>query len=511
LHWSQRLGLDTGNKELCPTRPAALNRTVLSLTRKKRKARKLTFAEKLTHAVERNNSLLCVGLDPRPDRFPPEIVAQSDPIFAFNRTIIDATTDLVCAYKPNFAFYEAQGLEGLAALRRTIEYIHEVTDVPVILDAKRSDIGSTAQAYAKAAFEVWGADAVTVNPYLGHDAVQPFTAYADRGVFLLCHTSNPGATDLQTLDCGGRPLYQVVAEQAACWGANVGLVIGATYPQALRAVREMAPRMWILLPGVGAQGGDLEAALAAGLEEQGSGIIVSASRSIIYAENPRVEAQELRNRINSTRRMPTSHIPHPTSHTVLILALADTGCVRFGDFTLHSGQRSPIYIDLRLLVSHPSTLRDVARGYAQLLRPLAFDRLAAIPYAALPIGTAVSLELGCPLIYPRKEAKAHGTRRDVEGEFQKGELVVVLDDVITTGNSKLEAIAPLEELSLRVKDIVVLIDREQGGREVLEERGYRLHAVFGLGEMLDVLVQHGRISTAQRDEVKAFLAGGPSP
>jgi uridine monophosphate synthetase len=397
-----------------------------------------------------------------------------------------------------------------------------MADVPVLLDAKRGDIGSTAEAYAKAAFEVWGADAVTVNPYLGHDAVQPFTAYADRGIFLLCHTSNPGATDLQTLDCGGRPLYQVVAEQAVRWGANVGLVIGATYPQALRAVREMAPQMWILLPGVGAQGGDLEAALAVGLDEQGSGIIVSASRSIIYAEDPRAAAQELRDRINAARSVPNSQLPTPKSTNLpfthhLALTLADIGCVRFGDFTLRSGQHSPIYIDLRLLVSYPTVLRQVAQAYTRLLRgdwgldtghwDLKFDRLAAIPYAALPIGTAVSLELGCPFIYPRKEVKGYGTRRAVEGEFQKGERVVVLDDLITTGASKLEAIAPLEELGLQVEDVVVLIDREQGGQEYLEERGYRLHAVFGLGEMLDVLAQHGRISTAQRDEVKAFLAG----
>jgi uridine monophosphate synthetase len=477
----------------------------------------LTFDEKLTHAVERNDSLLCVGLDPRPDHFPPQVMAQPDSILAFNKTIIDATADLACAYKPNFAFYEAQGLEGMAALRRTIEYIHEVTDVPVILDAKRGDIGSTAEAYAQAAFEVWGADAVTVNPYLGHDAVQPFTTYADRGVFLLCHTSNPGATDLQTLDCGGRPLYQVVAEQAVRWGANVGLVIGATYPQALWAVREMDPQMWILLPGVGAQGGDLEAALAAGLDEQRSGVIVSASRSIIYTKDPRAAAQELRDRINAARSMPNSQIAIPKSQILalsrdqLILALADIGCVKFGQFTLASGLQSPIYIDLRLLVSHPSVLRNVARAYAQLLHPLAFDRLAAIPYAALPIGTAVSLELGCPLIYPRKEVKDHGTQRVVEGEFQKGERIAVLDDLITTGASKLEAIAPLEELGLRVEDVVVLMDREQGGQEYLEERGYRLHAVFGLGEMLDVLAQYGRISTAQRDEVKAFLAGSQSP
>ena len=483
----------------------------------------MTFAEKLIQAIEQNDSLLCVGLDPRPDRFPPQAMDQPDPIFVFNKTIVDATADLVCAFKPNFAFYEAQGLQGLAALRRTIEYIHKVTDVPVILDAKRGDIGSTAEAYAKAAFEVWGADAVTVNPYLGHDAVQPFTAYADRGVFLLCHTSNPGATDLQTLGCGGRPLYQVVAEYAVRWDANVGLVIGATYPQALRALRELAPQMWILLPGIGTQKGDLEAALAAGLDKQGSGLIVSASRSIIYAEDPRAAAQELRDRINAARQRTKSQIANRKSQIAkssrerLILELAEVGCMKFGQFTLRSGQRSPIYIDLRLLVSHPTVLRQVAQAYVQLLQEvwgldighwdLKFDRLAAIPYAALPIGTAVSLELGCPLIYPRKEAKAHGTRRTVEGEFQKGERVVILDDVITTGASKLEAIAPLEELGLQVKDVVVLIDREQGGREHLKERGYRLHAVFGLGEILDVLTQHGRISTAKRDEVEAFLAG----
>jgi uridine monophosphate synthetase len=468
------------------------------------------FAEKLARAVAVNKSLLCIGLDPHLSHFPQALASEPLPIFTFNKTIIDATHDLACAYKPNFAFYEVQGLEGLAALRRTIDYVHEVTDVPVILDAKRNDIGSTAEAYARAAFEVWGADAVTVNPYLGHDSVQPFTAYADRGVFLLCHTSNPGATDLQTLDCGGRPLYQAVAEQAARWGANIGLVIGATYPQALRVVREMAPQMWILLPGVGTQGGDLEAALSAGLDAHGSGLIVNASRSIIYAAAPRAAAQELRDRINAAR----SNLQSPISispRDQLILALADIRCVRFGDFTLRSGQRSPIYIDLRLLVSHPNVLRDVARSYAQLLRPLAFDRLAAIPYAALPIGTAVSLELGCPLIYPRKEVKGHGTRQAVEGAFQQGERVVVLDDLITTGASKLEAIAPLEELGLQVKDIIVLIDREQGGREDLEKRGYRLHAVFGLGEMLDVLAQNDRISTAQRDEVKAFLAESRNP
>jgi len=466
----------------------------------------MEFYQQLTRAVQRNDSLLCVGLDPRPEKLPP-----GDDLFSFNRRIVDVTRDLACAYKPNFAFYESAGPGGLEALRRTIAYIHETTDVPVILDAKRNDIGSTAAAYARAAFQVWGADAVTVNPYLGHDSVTPFTAYADRGVFLLCHTSNPGATDLQTLPCPGRPLYEVVAEKAAAWGT--GLVVGATYPEALAHVRALAPQAWILLPGVGAQGGDLAAALAAGLRADGLGLIVNVSRGILYAPDPRQAALDLRAQINTARAGQDRILPGD-ARLALTLALADIGAVQFGEFTLTSGQKSPIYIDLRLLASHPNILRQVAHAYTDLLRrelSLAPGesciRLAAIQYAALPIGTAVALEMGLPLIYPRKEARTHGTARQIEGEFRPGDRVVVLDDLITTGGSKLEAIAPLEAAGLVVRDVVVLIDREQGGREELEAAGYRLHALLGLREMLDTLVEAGRITGGQRDEVAAFLWG----
>jgi uridine monophosphate synthetase len=479
----------------------------------------MRFYEWLAEAAKRNESLLCVGLDPRPERLAP-----GDDLFSFNRRIVEATRDLVCAYKPNYAFYEVAGPAGLEALCRTVAYVHETTDVPVILDAKRGDIGSTAAAYARAAFEVWGADALTVNPYLGGDSVMPFTAYADRGVFLLCHTSNPGATDLQTLPvavhgtdpCPSRPLYEVVAEKAADWGT--GLVVGATYPEALARVRTLAPQAWILLPGVGAQGGDLEAALGAGLRADGLGVVVNSSRGIIYAGDPRQAALDLRERINAARAGLGAIPPHTRRvdpRAALTLALAELGAVKFGQFTLASGKRSPIYIDLRLLASYPNVLGQVARAYATLLRRVlaAEDqglgiRLAAIPYAALPIGTAVSLETGLPLIYPRKEVKAHGTARQIEGEFRPGERAVVLDDLITTGGSKLAAIEPLEAAGLEVRDVVVLIDREQGGREELELAGYRLHAVLCLGEMLDYLVEAGRISAEQRDEVGAFLWGG---
>ncbi len=466
----------------------------------------MEFFEKLATMVKHNDSLLCVGLDPDPSRFPPPLLEEHHPLFAFNKGIIDATRDLVCAYKPNIAFYEAEGLAGLEALKKTMDYIPE--DIPVILDAKRGDIGSTARAYARAAFEAWGADALTLNPYLGQDSLEPYSEYPGKGLFLLCHTSNPGAEDFQTLECQGHPLYEVVSEKAVEWG--LGLVVGATYPQALRKIRATAPQTWILVPGVGAQGGDLEEALAAGLNAEGQGLIFSSSRSIIYAPDPHLAAQELRDRINHGRRRVQASRPEPQAPTLkdeLTLALYDLGCVRFGDFTLVSGQRSPIYLDLRLLVSDPRLLKKVAQAYAELLRGLDFERLAAIPYAALPVGTAVAMEMGVPLVYTRKEAKEYGTKRGVEGKFTEGERVVVLDDLITTGLSKLRSIAPLEEVGLRVEEVVVLVDREQGGGDQLAANGYRLHAVLGLREMLGILAQHGRISLEQRDQVVAFLEG----
>jgi uridine monophosphate synthetase len=237
---------------------------------------------------------------------------------------------------------------------------------------------------------------------------------------------------------------------------------------------------------------------------------VNSSRGIIYAADPRQAALDLRNQINTARAQiqPTVFDPR----TALTFALADIGAIKFGDFTLASGKKSPIYVDLRLLASHPDVLRQVALAYADLLRreilsrrSSTIDRLAAIPYAALPIGTAVSLETGLPLIYPRKEAKDYGTARQIEGEFQPGDRAVILDDLITTGGSKLKAIAPLEAAGLEVQDVVVLIDREQGGGQELAEAGYHLHAVLGLRQMLNMLVEGKRISKEQRDKAADFL------
>ena len=269
------------------------------------------FVQQLERAWEKNDSLVCVGLDPEIERFPAHVRAMPSPIFQFNRSIIDATADLVCAYKPQFAHYAAYEAED--QLERTIEYIHRAhPGVPVILDAKRGDIGNTAERYAIEAFERYGADAVTVNPYLGGDSLEPFLRHAERGVLVLCRTSNPGGSDLQDLPVEGRPLYQVVAELAARrWNSrgNCLLVVGATYPRELAAVRALVGDMPLLVPGVGAQGGDVEQVVANGRTRSGTGLIISSSRAILYAsagedfaEAARGVTARLRGEINTSRR-----------------------------------------------------------------------------------------------------------------------------------------------------------------------------------------------------------------
>jgi len=270
----------------------------------------MNFMQALHQRWHTANTLVCVGLDPEPDKFPSHIKTGPDPVFTFCRAIIDATADYACAFKPQIAHFAALGEED--ALARLITYIHENhPDIPVILDAKRGDIGSTAAHYAREAFERYQADAVTVNPYLGHDALQPFLGYCDKGVIILCRTSNPGAGDFQDLPVNGRPLYQHVAEQATQkWNIhhNCALVVGATWPEQLREVRAIIGEMPLLVPGVGAQGGDAQAVVENAKTTDGTGLIVSASRSILYASNgddyPQAAAKSartLRDTLNAAR------------------------------------------------------------------------------------------------------------------------------------------------------------------------------------------------------------------
>ncbi|KAA0071298.1 orotidine-5'-phosphate decarboxylase [Rhodanobacter sp. T12-5] len=268
------------------------------------------FMQSLQQAWTRNDSLVCVGLDPEPAKFPAHLRDTPDAVFDFCRAIVDATADLVCAFKPQIAHFAALRAED--TLERLIAHIHaQHPGVPVILDAKRGDIGSTAQHYATEAFERYRADAVTLNPYLGRDSIQPFLDHADKGVILLCRTSNPGGADFQALDCGGQPLYLRVAETVAReWNANgnCALVTGATWPEEIRQVRALVGNMPLLVPGIGAQGGDIEAVMRAGCTAQGSGLMINSSRGIIYAghgedfaNRARAAAIDLRDAINRCR------------------------------------------------------------------------------------------------------------------------------------------------------------------------------------------------------------------
>ena len=498
----------------------------------------MSFYTKLEAAAHRNNTLLCVGLDPTPEACPDRFLHTANTshseagddaerkcqsLLDWNRAVIEATSDLVCCYKPNIAFYEALGQPGMELLRATIAAIPE--NIPVLLDAKRGDIGSTAAAYARACFEELGVDAVTLSPYLGQDSIAPFAAYPDKGLFVLCHTSNPAAGAFQklTVTNGQFPgvedaLFVHVAKEAVSWSPAVGLVVGATYPQALADVRTVAPDAWLLAPGIGAQGGDLQAALSAGLRADGLGVLVAATRGVTQADDPRQAAARLRHDINDARAKSSSTStteaafcnPQPTQgaefHKDLIIGLADLGALQFGDFTLASGKKSSMYVDLRLLVSRPDLMQAAAMAYAQELSTLQCDRIAGVPYAALPIGMAVALASGVPLIYNRKESKSHGLGKDIEGLWQPGERVVIIEDVITTGGSIVSSVELFRAAGLVVEDAIVLLDRQQGGVENLQEAGIRVHSVLTLGDVLDLLSETGHIP----EEIRQSL-GLPAP
>ncbi len=504
-----------------------------------------TFFSFLAKRVDDCSSQLCVGLDPHPSDLP---VPTAEAAREFCLRLIKATALYAAAFKPNAAFFESYGPEGWAALKEVIAAVQAESDrmgsmIPVILDAKRGDIATSSEAYARSAFESLGAHAITLSPYLGKDSIDPFLAYKEKGVFLLCKTSNPGASDLQdlilTTDDGPRTmvngqssivhrlsslsLYEHVAHLAQTWntGNNIGLVVGATHPEALRRVRAAAPDLWFLVPGVGAQGGDLGSALEAGLRADGKGLLINVSRAISRSEDPKLAAATLRDEMVNLMRdqrlagRKTVAIPKgnsETSGTVLsspLFTLADgllsAGCVKFGEFTLKSGLKSPIYIDLRRLVTYPRLLAQVASAYLPVLEKLEFDRLAGLPYAAIPIVTAISLQGGYPVIYPRKETKTYGTKAEIEGEYLAGETALVVDDLTTTGGSKFEGIEKLTGAGLKVRDVVVLIDRQSGAKEALAEAGFHLHAVFTISELLDYWEKTGKVDADKIAATRVFL------
>jgi uridine monophosphate synthetase len=304
------------------------------------------------------------------------------------------------------------------------------------------------------------------------------------------------------------PLFEQIARYSRGWGSTeqIGLVVGATQPDGLTIVRENCPQTWILAPGVGAQGGELEEILQIGLRTDGSGMIITVSRAILTATDPREAAIELRDNIRLIKTKVKSQAKAVLSKkSDLVNSLYTTGCIKFGNFTLASGQQSPIYIDLRRIISFPGLFRKVAQAYAEIVQGLSFDHIASVPYAALPAGSVVAWELGVSMIYPRKEVKQHGTGQAIEGNFEAGQSAILIEDVITTGVSIISAAEVLRNAGLILRDVVVLVDREQGGLEAMNNIGLSLYSVLKISEIVSILKVNGKIDVDTFKELNQYI------
>lgn len=515
----------------------------------------MTFFEQLDAAIARNRSLLCVSLDPNPEFLP-----QPDRPYAIDQGLMDnltrslqaqiaATADLVCAYKPTLELYLALGAPGLALLESVLAAIPP--HVPVILDAKHANPIASG-VFAHTAFERWQVGALTLVPFAGQDHAVPFLLEPERAIFALCHTANPSARRVQDFPTPEDPYYLHLVREIQTWGVpeQVGLEVELTDPAVLAQIRAAAPERSLLLRGVWSSTRALQqldysqdldpeltpqldasliGILGAGLRDRGDGVIALVPRSALSHPDPARQVRELRDRLNhahaqvQTERERTlatagSTCPlwlpdtpndpaHP--HADLIVQLYELGCIMFGDYVQASGARFPYYIDLRQIISTPQLFHKILLAYAAHLEPLTFDRIAGIPYGSLPTATGLSLHLHRPMIFPRKEVKAHGTQRVVEGNFHPGETAVVVDDILISGNSAIEGAGKLESVGLKVTDIVVLIDHGRGVKDRLRSHGYTAHAVITLSEIAHTLHDTGHISTYQLHALLADHAVAP--
>lgn len=472
----------------------------------------LSFIEHLQARINRQQSLLVVALEPTAEvlDLPATLTReeQCDRLGTWLETVIAQTHDHVCAYKPTLGCFTALGAPGIALLEKVLCAIPP--EIPVILDAKHGDLNSSSQ-IAQSSFEHWRVGAVTLTPYAGQDLAAPFLVYADRAVFVVCHTSNPGAFPLQEYPTPESPFYLHLIEEVQRWGAadQVALEIGSQEASVFAQVRHQAPERWILARSIWGEGAHLRSILVAGLDEHGEKLLVPVPTDWLQdlALKERIAAlqhqvNQIRQQVRQDREQCDRWLadvcflePHP--HQDLILQLFDLECLLFGEYVQASGAVFSYYIDLRKIISNPQVFSQVLQAYGDILKTLEFDRLAGIPYGSLPTATGLAMQFHTPMIYPRKEAKAHGTRRAIEGHYQPGEKIVVVDDVLITGSSVVQGIDKLESVGLKVQDVVVFIDHESEGKKYLGDRGYRSHAVLTLSEITETLYGAGRLTPAQ--------------
>jgi len=468
----------------------------------------MNFFDKLNAAIALNQSLLFVGLDPNLEMMPrsgkQDVIADlSDSL----QLIIAQTADLVCAYKPTLGFYEALGAGGIELLETTLKAIP--SHIPVILDAKHSDL-NTSSIFARTVFTQWGVDAITLSPYVGQDHVAPFLVYPGKAVFVLCCTSNLGARALQQYPNNDAPLYLQVVKSAQTWGTieQVGLEVGTTSPEVLARIRAIAPERVILARSIWAEGGNLNNILTAGLNSNGDSLLIPvpqdmlAGKQSVAIDSLRIEVNQIREQVISNASSCSIWLPdvcllNQHRYLDLILQLYDLGCIMFGEFVQASGATFPYYVDLRKIISNPQVFSLILTAYADILKTLQFNRIAGIPYGSLPTATGLSMRLSYPMIFPRKEVKAHGTRKVIEGNFCPGETVVVVDDILISGSSAIEGAQKLESAGLKVNDIVVFMDHEQGVKERLKASGYCAHSVLTISEITKTLYEAGRIDDEQ--------------
>lgn len=507
------------------------------------------FFTALTEAMSSRQSLLVTGLDPNPEMLRSwaatrglggsSLLSQAR---AWCKSVIEATADHVCAYKPSLGFYQAMGSAGVELLLEVRELLP--ADLPLIIDIKHGDLNSSS-AIAAYLFKTLHADAITLNPLAGQDIAAPFLLYPGKGVVINCHSSNPAALALQHHPDEERPLYLQVVKESQRWGTpdQLLLEVGTSDPEILGRVRQAAPERFVMLRSLWGEEGNLQRLLASGLNQAGDGLLLPLPQSLLNDHDIHGPTEALKHRIN---RMREDHLaqrlknqspesdqcriwPHADQPAIndngafkgetaqgldtelrdLVIDLFDIRCLLFGEFKQASGAVFNYYVDLRQIISDPALFHRVLDCYGQVLRQLQFDRIAGIPYGSLPTATGLSLQLHKPLIYPRKEVKAHGTRRLVEGEFREGETVAVVDDILITGGSVLEGIGKLTDSGLQVHDVVVFLDHggrhDQRAKQRLHNQGLQLHAVLTLETISEVLEMAGRIN---KDEALALRQAG---